>query len=337
VITRFSDTVFQPGQGDFTDTAIAIFAFQYQYNPVYKSYVDGLGVCPGNVKRATEIPFLPISFFKTQQVQTTSFEPELIFESSGTSQFQKSKHRIKSLSIYQQSFTKGFERFYGPVSDWCILGLLPSYFENAHSSLICMVSDLIKASGQPESGFYLYDHQKLYEILSQLEEHGRKTLLIGVTHALMDFAEHFRIQLNHTVLMETGGMKGRRKELTRQETHHFLKERMGLEAIHSEYGMTELLSQAYSAGQGLFQPVPWMKCMVRAEDDPLEVKEEGPGILNVIDLANIYSCSFIATDDVGSVSSNGNFEVWGRMDYSDVRGCNLLVGGDSDEIMQVYV
>jgi hypothetical protein len=329
VTTRFPDSIFQPDQRDFTDTALEIFAFQYQYNPVYSSYVDRLGINPGRVKKVHEIPFLPINFFKTHIVQATSFEPELIFESSGTTQSQKSKHWIRSLSIYKQSFMEGFERFYGPVSDWCILGLLPSYLENGHSSLVCMVADLIKASGQSESGFYLYEHQQLYEVIRQLEQEGRKTLLIGVTYALMDFAEHFPLKLKNTVLMETGGMKGRRKELTRQEIHHFLKERTGLEEIHSEYGMTELLSQAYSKGHGLFQPVPWLKLMVRAEDDPLEVKQVGPGILNVIDLANIYSCSFIATDDIGNVSSNGNFEVWGRMDYSDIRGCNLLVGGDS--------
>lgn len=329
MITRFPDSIFQPDQQDFTDTAIELFRFQYEYNPVYSSYVDRLGVNPGRVKKVREIPFLPINFFKTHIVQATTFEPELIFESSGTTQFAKSKHWIRNLSIYQQSFREGFERFYGPLSDWCILGLLPSYLENNHSSLVYMVEDLIKASGQQASGFYLYEHQRLYEVIRQLEMGGRKTLLIGVTYALMDFAELFPMQLKHTVIMETGGMKGRRKELTRQEIHHFLMERTGLTEIHSEYGMTELLSQAYSQGHGLFLPVPWMKLMVRAEDDPLEVKEEGPGILNVIDLANIYSCSFIATDDIGHVSSNGNFEVWGRMDYSDIRGCNLLVGGDS--------
>lgn len=222
---------------------------------------------------------------------------------------------------------KAFELFYGPVSEWCIIGLLPSYLERSNSSLVVMADELIRRSGHASSGFYLYEHEKLAGVLQDLESKHQKTLLIGVTFGLLDFAEQFPMPLKHTIIMETGGMKGRREEMTRQEVHDILKKAFQLDAIHSEYGMTELLSQGYSTGEGIFLTPPWMKVSVRLEDDPLDVRSSGTGIINVIDLANIYSCCFIATEDVGRVYENGSFEVQGRVDNSDIRGCSLMIAG----------
>jgi phenylacetate-coenzyme A ligase PaaK-like adenylate-forming protein len=321
----FPDNIFTVTEEGFAQLALNIFHFQYEQNPLYRAYTEALNINPGRVKHITQIPFLPISFFKTHTIKTTEFEPEAIFESSGTTQTVNSRHLVKDVSLYQKSFKVGFEKFYGKINEWCIIGLLPSYLERSNSSLIMMVDDLIKESNHLQSGFYLYEYEKLHEVLIQMEKQKQKTLLIGVTFALLDFAEQFEMNLEHTVIMETGGMKGRRKEMTRQELHTFLQKRLGITVIHSEYGMTELLSQAYSKGNGLFQPVPWMKILVRNEDDPFDVKTEGAGIINVIDLANIYSCPFIATDDVGKVFENGTFEISGRVDNSDIRGCSLLV------------
>lgn len=323
--TGLPDTIFRMQEADFSRYALEVFHLQYQHNPVYRSYIDTLGIARHEIKTVSRIPFLPISFFKTHTVQTGSFEPEAVFESSGTTQTVNSRHHIKDLSLYRRSFTAGFERFYGPAGDWCIIGLLPSYLERKRSSLVVMVDELIKQSAHPRSGFYLYEFEKLSEVLLELEKQKQKTLLIGVTFALLDFAEKFPMNLRHTVVMETGGMKGRRRELTRAEVHQLLKDRLGLEVIHAEYGMTELLSQAYSAGNGIFEPVPWMKVLVRSEDDPFDVQEQGGGIINIIDLANMHSCSFIATDDAGKVFEGGRFEVWGRVDNSDLRGCSLMV------------
>jgi len=311
--------------GAFTATALEIFRFQYENNPIYRLYTDTLGIDPHAVQQIREIPFLPVSFFKTHTVRTTDFTPETVFESSGTTGTRGSQHEVKDLSLYKKSFTEGFERFYGSVRDWCIIGLLPAYLERSNSSLVVMVDELIRMSGHPESGFYLYEHETLYELLKKLEQRGQKTLLIGVTFALLDFAEKYSMSLRHTVVMETGGMKGRRKEITRAELHDFLKERLGLGVIHAEYGATELLSQAYSDGNGLFACPPWMRALVRSEDDPLEIGEKGDGILNIIDLANIYSCSFLATEDIGRIHADGRFEVSGRVDNSDIRGCSLMV------------
>ena len=269
--------------------------------------------------------FLPISFFKTHTVVTTEFEPAVVFESSGTSQTINSRHLVKDISIYKESFFKAFELFYGDITEWCIIGLLPSYLERNNSSLIVMVDELIKASNNTNSGFYLYDFDKLQSVLLQQEAKQQKTLLIGVTFALLDFAEQYKLNLKYTTIMETGGMKGRRKELTRAEVHAIICDGFGVEKVHSEYGMTELLSQAYSLGDGRFICPPWMKVLVRDEDDPLTIRQSGRGVLNVVDLANVYSCSFIATDDVGVVYEDGSFEVWGRLDNSDIRGCSLLV------------
>lgn len=256
---------------------------------------------------------------------STSFVPQTVFESSGTTQSLTSRHLVKEVAIYRQSFLLAFTQFYGDITDWCILGLLPSYLERQHSSLVMMVDELIRLSGHPASGFYLDEHDLLSKTLQQLEAQSQKTLLIGVTFGLLDFAAAYPQQLKHTVVMETGGMKGRRKELTRAEVHHLLMAGLGVGSIHSEYGMTELLSQAYSQGEGRFTCPPWMKVLVRDEEDPLAVQESGRGILQVIDLANMYSCSFIATEDVGRVYEDGSFEVWGRLDNSDIRGCSLLV------------
>jgi hypothetical protein len=253
-----------------------------------------------------------------------SFQPELIFESSGTTQAVNSRHYVKYAKIYEESFVKGFQQFYGNIDEYCIVGLLPNYLEKGNSSLIKMTDGLIKLSNHAESGFYLYDFDRLHSLLQTLERRRQKTLLLGVTFALLDFAEQFPMRLQHTIVMDTGGMKGRKKEMTRNETHEFLQKNLGVKTIHSEYGMTELLSQAYSQSEGKYRCPPWMKVLVRDENDPLLVKQKGKGLLNMIDLANIYSCSFIATDDVGSVGEH-DFEVWGRRDNSDLRGCNLLV------------
>lgn len=323
--------LFSMSEADLPGYALNVFRFQYDHNPLYRQYVRTLGFDPGSVKDLTGIPFLPVSFFKTHPVRSELppgaifWEPETIFESSGTTGMTSSRHLVKELDLYRRSFTAAFELFYGPVKDWCVIGLLPAYLERKSSSLVLMVHELIGASGHPDSGFYLYEHENLYNTLQKLEQQGQKTLLIGVTFGLLDFAEKYRMELKNTVIMETGGMKGRRKEITRAELHAILTQRLGVETIHAEYGMTELLSQAYSKGNGLFDCPPWMKALVRKEDDPLETHLQGEGIINIIDLANIWSCSFIATEDVGRIDGQGRFEISGRLDNSDIRGCSLLV------------
>jgi len=321
----FDKQLFGVRPAGFTGLALAIFHFQYEHNGLYRAWVDTLGVRPSMVGALEEIPFLPVSFFKTDEVRTTEFIAEGVFESSGTTGTGGSRHFVRDMGLYRQSFTLGFEQFYGPVEDYCIIGLLPAYLERSNSSLVVMVHELIARSKCADSGFYLYEHEALHEVLLRLEAAGQKVLLIGVTFALLDFAEKYPMRLQHTIVMETGGMKGRRKEITRPELHAFLQERLGVSAIHAEYGMTELLSQAYAAGGGRFFCPPWMKVLVRREDDPLEVSDRGEGLLNNIDLANIYSCSFIAVDDIGVIHKDGGFEVSGRMDHSDVRGCSLMV------------
>jgi len=293
--------------------------------------VDTLKAEPLNVNKIENIPFLPIQFFKSNTVVTSDFEPEFIFESSGTTGENTSRHFVKKLSVYKKSFMESFKLFYGRPQDWCIVGLLPGYLERQNSSLIAMVDYLIKMSNHPHSGFYLHDYEKLYHTLVYNEIKKQRVLLIGVTFALLGFAERYSMKLNYTTVMETGGMKGRREEITREEVHSFLKQKLGLKHIHSEYGMTELLSQAYSKENGLFQCPSWMKVLIREENDPFEItakpatKKPLAGLINVIDLANIYSCCFIATDDVGKLYQDGAFEVLGRRDMSDIRGCSLLV------------
>ncbi len=311
-------------KGTFSDQCLRTFRFQYAGNQVYRQWCGLMGASIGDSMTPATIPSLPVSFFKTHTVAAGNFHPELVFESSGTTQTIQSKHLVRFADVYRQSFLKAFELFYGKVSDWCILGLLPSYLERQRSSLVMMVDELVGLSGHADSGFYLNEYAKLSETLQKLEGGRQKTILIGVTFGLLDFAESFPQRLSHTIVMETGGMKGRRKELTRTAVHECLKDRLGIPAVHSEYGMTELLSQAYSKGDGRFVCPPWMRVFVRDEQDPLLVKESGKGILQVIDLANRYSCSFIATEDVGIVYEDGSFEVWGRLDNSDLRGCSLL-------------
>jgi hypothetical protein len=327
MICEIEDKIFTVEPADFEQLALEVFQFQYNNNAIYQHYVNALSIVGSNVRSVDQIPFLPIRFFKTAEIKTTVFEPETIFESSGTTQTVNSRHYVKDLRIYRHSFLKAWEKFYGPVQDWCVIGLLPAYLERQHSSLVVMVDEMIKLSGHSQSGFYLYEHEKLAQVLQELERQGQKTILIGVTFALLDFAEQYPMPLQHTVIMETGGMKGRRREMTREEVHLLLNTAFQTHAIHSEYGMTELLSQAYSYGNGIFNCPPWMKVLVRQDDDPLDVRLSGSGVINVIDLANLYSCSFIATDDVGTVMPDSSFEVLGRIDTSDIRGCNLLVAG----------
>ena len=321
---QWKDKIFGVNEMEFEELALEIFRFQYANNSVYAAYVNSLGKNPAQLSHINEIPYLPVRFFKTHEIKTTAFSPELVFESSGTTGSINSRHLVKDASVYQESFNKTFQIFYGDISEWCILGLLPSYLERKNSSLVYMVEHLIAQSDYEESGFYLDDFEKLAYTLQQLEAKGRKTLLIGVTFALLDFAERFPMALQHTVIMETGGMKGRKEEMIREEVHQILKSAFQLPAIHSEYGMTELLSQAFSKDEGRFYTPAWMKILVRDDEDPFLVKASGTGIINIIDLANLYSCSFIATDDAGRLYEDGSFEVLGRVDGSDLRGCSLL-------------
>lgn len=322
---QWDHKIFSVRNDSFDATALGVFRLQAIHNPVYRSFLEALQVNPAAIEKLEQIPFLPVRFFKTQAVQTTEFVPEAVFESSGTSGSVNSRHFVKDLGLYRQSFISCFELFYGSVKDWCIIGLLPSYLERKGSSLVYMVEQLIRLSGHPQSGFYLYEQEIVTATLSDLEKHKQRTLLIGVTFALLDLAEKFPQPLQHTIIMETGGMKGRKKEMIREEVHQVLTSAFGVPVVHSEYGMTELLSQAYSKGEGIFSCPPWMKILVRDDEDPFLVKQEGDGIINVIDLANVYSCSFIATDDSGKVLADGNFEVLGRVDGSDLRGCNLML------------
>ncbi|GLU43551.1 acyl transferase [Allomuricauda sp. NBRC 101325] len=311
---------------EFERTALKVFEFQYLNNAIYRIYCNHLNRNPHNVKRESQIPFLPIQFFKSRAVISTKKKPEIIFESSGTTQSTTSKHLVPDVKIYEESFLKGFEKFYGPVEDYCILALLPAYLERKGSSLVYMVDDLVKRSKHPSSGFYLNNLHELHEKLMELEQKGTKTLLIGVSFALLDLAEQFPMPLKHTTIMETGGMKGRRKELIRAELHQILTQAFDVDFIHSEYGMTELLSQAYSKGKGVFETPPWMKLLTRDTEDPLTLLDNGKtGGINIIDLANVYSCAFIATQDLGKIHPNGTIEILGRFDNSDIRGCNLMV------------
>jgi phenylacetate-coenzyme A ligase PaaK-like adenylate-forming protein len=321
---EWNHKVFSVTEADFNNLALEVFRFQYASNNVYHAFVNAVGCRPGGVDNIEKIPFLPVRFFKTHPVMTTNFEPEAIFESSGTTGMVNSRHLIKELSFYEESFLRGFELFYGPVSGWCILGLLPSYLERGGSSLVYMVDKLISTSQHPDSGFYLHNDEQLITVLADLERRKQKTLLIGVTFALLDLAEKINIPLQHTIIMETGGMKGRRREMIREEVHEQLKKAFSAKAIHSEYGMTELLSQAYSQGDGIFNCPPWMKILLRDDEHPFLLTQQGSGTINVIDLANIWSCSFIATDDAGRIKSDECFEVLGRVDGSDLRGCSLL-------------
>ncbi len=325
-------TIFSVQAPGFESLALRVFNFQYQHNEVYQRFCDSLHVLPSEVKSLEQIPFLPIQFFKNKEIVTTQFVPAHIFESSGTTGQVNSQHRVKKLELYEKSFQQAFRIFYGDVKTTCVIGLLPSYLQKGNASLVYMVDDLIKQSSYQQSGFYLYDYARLHETILQNEAAYIPTLLIGVTYALLDFAEKYPMPLQHTTVMETGGMKGRRQELTRQEVHAELQQHFGLKQIHSEYGMTELLSQAYSKGEGLFYTAPWMQVLLREADDPFDIistqsipTASATGAINIIDLANLYSCAFIATDDVGRLYTDGSFEVLGRLDNSDMRGCGLMI------------
>jgi hypothetical protein len=310
----------------FNNLAIELFLYQYANNLLYKQFTDSLGVVIQEVKTVSQIPFLPISFFKTHTVITGSNKPQIEFTSSATTSITSSRHILTDINLYEQSYLNGFNHFYGNPEEYCILALLPSYLEREGSSLIYMFNDLIKRSKHPESGFYLTELSSLAAKLTTLEARKQKTILLGVTYALLDLIAIKRFHLEHTIIMETGGMKGKRKEMIREELHALLKDAFGVSVIHSEYGMTELLSQAYADGNGIFTCPPWMQIRIRDVTDPLSYVRKGKtGGINVIDLANINSCSFIATQDLGKIVTDNTFELLGRFDASDVRGCNLLV------------
>lgn len=313
---------------DFSTAALELFHYQAENNAIYKEYLWQLKINPRKISNILEIPFLPIDFFKTHKIISGKEKPEQLFTSSGTAGSVTSKHFISDISVYEESFRKGFNFFYGDVKQYCILALLPSYLERKGSSLVYMVNDLITRSAHPESGFYLNNIEDLVEKLKELENSNpnQKIILLGVTYALLDLAEKHNINFRNTIVMETGGMKGKKKEMVREELHTFLCNSFGVENIHSEYGMTELLSQAYSKGNGIFHCPPWMQVQTRDTNDPFSEPLFGKvGGINIIDLANINSCAFIATQDIGRCHPDISFEVLGRFDNSDLRGCNLMV------------
>jgi phenylacetate-coenzyme A ligase PaaK-like adenylate-forming protein len=315
---------------EFEAAAMAVFRYQANENEVYSQYLETLGRNPDTIQNTEQIPFLPVSFFKDLTVISGKEHAQTVFTSSGTAGMTTSRHHVTDISIYEESYLKGFSHFYGNIGEYCILALLPSYLEREGSSLIYMADDLIRKSSHPESGFYLHNYKELVENLATLKKQGQKTILLGVTYALLDLIEQFPELRNNSwddlIVMETGGMKGKRKEMVREELHENLCRGFGLQIIHSEYGMTELLSQAYSKGNGIFNCPPWMKILIRDTNDPFTfLPENKSGGINVIDLANINACSFIATQDLGKRHVDGSFEVLGRFDNSDIRGCNLLI------------
>ena len=321
----------------FWETALEVFSFQAARVPVYREYLERLGTVPGRITSVEQIPFLPVEFFRTHRVIAEGYDPEITFESSGTTgdgsgipgtpSPARSRHHVARASLYRESFTRAFSMFYSDPEGLCLLALLPSYLERSGSSLIYMTEQLISLTGHPDSGFYLDDLEALASLLRKRTSDRQRTLLLGVSFALLDLAGRFPMKLGPNItIMETGGMKGRRREMIRSELHGLLKKAFGLDRIHSEYGMTELLSQAYSAGNGMFLSPPWMSVLIRDPNDPLTLLEGGrPGGINIIDLANLYSCSFLATGDLGRKHPDDSFEVEGRFDQAEVRGCNLLV------------
>jgi len=313
-------------QKDFNEITLEVFSYQFQHNPVYREFCQLLNRNPKNVSRVEDIPFLPIEFFKKKKIISSKKPAEIIFTSSGTTGSTTSKHYVTDLNVYEKSFLKAFEIFYGNPEDIVILALLPSYLERQGSSLIYMADSLIKRSKYPESGFYLDNLEILQHQLKELDKSGKKILLLGVSFALLDLVETYDFDLKNTTIMETGGMKGRRKEMIRQELHEILAKGFGVDKIHSEYGMTELLSQSYSKGNGVFETPPWMKILIRDPEDALNyLPERKTGGINVIDLADFNSCSFIATQDLGRKTDADLTEILGRFDNSDIRGCNLLI------------
>ncbi len=322
-----SQDIFSISNGkQFEKIALKIFRFQYESNSVYREFCELLKIEKGSVKSLQQIPFLPIQFFKSHDIVSSSEPIQEIFTSSGTTGMITSKHLITDVYLYEKSYRNAFSDFYGKIEDYAVLALLPSYLERSGSSLIYMVKDLIELSNNSNSGFYLNNYDELISKIIELDSSGQNVILIGVTYALLDLIEKQKFQLKNTIIMETGGMKGKRKEIIREELHEILCEGFGVSSIHSEYGMTELLSQAYSLGNGIFECPNWMNILIRDTEDALSYVNTGKtGGINVIDLANINSCSFIATQDLGKKYSNNTFEVLGRFDNSDIRGCNLMV------------
>ncbi len=324
--SQLAASIFNVDSNSFVATALEVYYYQQSSNQVYATYLEAVGRNKMQPTSLREITPIPISFFKSHAVKSFESNPEIIFTSSGTTGTQTSRHFVKALSWYEECFMHSFEHFYGSPQQYAFLCLLPSYLERSGSSLVYMAEKMVKASSCKESDFFLQANEALFETLQTLLAHKKPTILLGVTFALMDFATRYKINdFNKLIVMETGGMKGRGKELLREELHQVLMQAFGVSSIHSEYGMTELMSQAYSLGGGVYHPPPWMKVLVRSEDDPLEISEAGSGLLTIFDLSNIDSCAFIETEDVGRVHPNGSFEVLGRLDNSDIRGCSLLV------------
>ncbi len=324
--TLNTESVLLANDGNFEEIAFDVFRHQYEHNKIYRAYCDALKTDVRTVIQLTDIPFLPISFFKTHEVITsnTGKKHELIFESSKTTGDTASRHQITDASVYERSLLSGFEQFYGRPEDYVILALLPSYLERQNASLVYMAKTLMEKGGHAESGFYINEWEQLRSALVKAEQKNKKVLLLGVTFALLDFAEAYPMPLRNTILMETGGMKGRKEEMTRTAVHEILKTQWQLDAIHSEYGMTELLSQGYARTDGIFSTTHTMRVFVRDINDPLSVSTSGTGALNIIDLANVHSCSFIATEDIGNIAPDDTFEVLGRLDHSALRGCSLM-------------
>ncbi|WP_394907322.1 acyl transferase [uncultured Mesonia sp.] len=326
-MTKLENKIFAiSNQRTFDEVCLEVFQYQYHKVPIYKQFCDYLKVAPEQVNQKEEIPFLPIQFFKSNKIYSASTSAEVVFSSSGTTGQTTSKHYVNELNLYKKSFRTTFKQFYGNIKDYAVLALLPAYLEREGSSLIFMAQDLIAESNHAKSGFYLNNLEELVQTLKLLESQKQKTLLLGVSFALLDLAEQFPMKLEHTIIMETGGMKGRRKEMIREELHQVIGRAFNLSNIHSEYGMTELLSQAYSKGEGIFKPAAWMDILIRDPEEPTRILKNGKtGGINVIDLANVHSCSFIATQDLGSKLNTNEFRVIGRFDASDIRGCNLLL------------
>ncbi|MEK6479650.1 acyl transferase [Catalinimonas sp. 4WD22] len=327
----FKDKLFSTNAQNFEEHALALFRWQAKYNSVYRQYLSHLGVKPENINKTTDIPFLPITFFKHHKVITQEVSKDAdaytYFESSGTTGQQRSRHYLKDTEFYLRVCKTIFEKQYGALNEYHIFALLPSYLERQHASLVAMADDFIQQSKSSLSGFYLNNYEELLEKLDQAKQSDRKVLLLGVTFALLELAEKYRPNLKNVVVMETGGMKGRRKEMIRQELHQILKANLQVDHIHAEYGMTELLSQAYANQDGIFQSPPWMRILVRDINDPFSINQhQRYGGINVIDLANVHSCAFIETQDLGKYNTSTNtFEVLGRFDHSDIRGCNLMI------------
>jgi hypothetical protein len=327
MMSDLSDLIFSINNPEsFLETTLKIFRFQADNNPVYKDFISRLGKTKDGIEDLSEIPFMPVEFFRDQTVLIENLSAEIVFESSRTTGTSPGRHFVHDLKIYEASFLNTFRLFYGNPSEYLIVALLPSYSERGNSSLIYMMDNLIRKSRHKNSGFYSSNTGKLVETLQREKLAGNQILLLGVSFALLDLADKYSPDLSGVIVMETGGMKGRRKEITRGELHEILKQKLNVPVIHSEYGMTELLSQAYSKGNGIFNCPPWMKIMIRDPHDPLSIidKPGKTGGINIIDLANLYSCSFIATGDLGKSHDDCSFEVLGRFDNSDIRGCNLM-------------